>query len=148
MRKEEAVYWKSFILKTIEERLPKIEVSDLIGYEISEFEKHHMQTITGQQMLPQNVFRDFLQTFEKIPAIQEEIIRAQERISVWLERLPEESTIREVEGIFDGTMWETEYMWCPSMDIDSEGYAALNIEVDNEGYAHFTDDPIEDEEEI
>lgn len=47
---------------------------------------------------------------------------------------------KEVEQMFDGEMIDDAYMWLPSMDIDEDGYVALNIVVDNEGWAHFVDD--------
>ena len=49
----------------------------------------------------------------------------------------EEPTPQEVEQMFDGEMWDEEYMWLPSMDIDEDGYIPLNIDVDIFGYAHF-----------
>ena len=89
MTKEEAIYWKSFILRTIEERLPQIEVSDLEAYEISEFANKYMQTITGQQMLPQGVFREFLRIFAKIPEMQSEIAEAQVHVQEMIEHIDE-----------------------------------------------------------
>ena len=44
------------------------------------------------------------------------------------------------EQLFDGDMYDDDHMWLPSMDIDEQGYVALNIVVDNEGYAHFVND--------
>ena len=51
-----------------------------------------------------------------------------------------ECTKKQVEQLFDGDMYDDDYMWLPSMDIDEQGYVALNIVVDNEGYAHFVND--------
>ena len=53
----------------------------------------------------------------------------------------QECTQKQVEQIFDGLMWEgDEWMWCPSLDVDADGYAQLNVVVDEEGWAHFVDD--------
>lgn len=49
----------------------------------------------------------------------------------------EEPTTQEVEQMYDGEMWDEEYMWLPSMDIAEDGYIPLNIEMDIFGYAHF-----------
>ena len=89
MTKQEATYWKNFIIQIVEERLPQIELSDLESLQISEFEKKHMPTITGQQMLPQSVFREFLRVFSPISAIQGEILQAQEACVAMEERLQE-----------------------------------------------------------
>ena len=51
-----------------------------------------------------------------------------------------ECTKKQVEQLFDGDMYDDDHMWLPSMDIDEQGYVALNIVVDNEGYAHFVND--------
>lgn len=128
MTKQEAVYWKKFILKVIEEKLPTIKTSDEDAKAISEFAQHHMQTITGQQMLPQSVFRKFLEIFGHIPAIQEEINKAMEELDAWLHNLPEECTVAEIYAMFD------EYV-CP-LRLDADGYIVLTdlVTIDDEGY--------------
>lgn len=52
----------------------------------------------------------------------------------------QECTRKQVEQMFDGIMADENYMNLPSMDIDNEGYVALNISVDDEGYVHFEND--------
>ena len=47
---------------------------------------------------------------------------------------------KEVEQMFDGEMWDEDWMWCPSLDLDDEGYAQLNVVVDEDGWAHFVDE--------
>ena len=140
MTKQEALYWKNFIYRTIEERVPYVKVTTEEARVISDFASRFMVTITGQQYLPQGIFREFLDIFKNIPAIQEEIEIAQEEIRVFLEHLPEPCTKKEVEQIFDGIMWEDEYIWLPSADLDEEGFATLNVSIDEEGYGHFEDE--------
>ena len=52
----------------------------------------------------------------------------------------QECTQKQVEQIFDGLMWEEDWMWCPSVDVDADGYAQLNVVVDEDGWAHFVDE--------
>lgn len=49
----------------------------------------------------------------------------------------EEATKKEVEQMFDGFMVDETTMDLPSMDIDEQGYVALDIEVDEKGYVIF-----------
>lgn len=49
----------------------------------------------------------------------------------------EEATTKEVEQMFDGFMVDDITMDLPSMDIDEQGYVALDMEVDEEGYVKF-----------
>lgn len=140
MNKQEATYWKRFIIKTIEEKLSTIKTSDEDAIRISQFAEQHMQLITGQQMLPQRVFREFLELFAHIPEIQADIEHAQEIINDYLENLPVECSRQDVEQMFDGLMWDDDYMWLPSLTIDEEGYGQLDIEVDEDGYAHFIEE--------
>lgn len=96
MNKEEAKYWRSFIYRVIEEKLPTIETTDADAIRIKEFVDHHMSTITGQQMLPQRVFRDFVEIFSHIPALQAAIQEAQEDIQKAIEHL-DQTTFEYVE---------------------------------------------------
>lgn len=48
-----------------------------------------------------------------------------------------EATTKEVEQMFDGFMVDDTTMDLPSMDIDEQGYVALDIEVDKDGYVRF-----------
>lgn len=52
----------------------------------------------------------------------------------------EECTKQEIEQMFDGWMFDEESMSLPSMDIDGDGYVALDITVDNNGVAIFYND--------
>lgn len=74
MTPEEALYWKNYIDRVISEKLYLDEVSEKDARRISEFAKKYMQTITGQQFLPQGIFREFLELFASIPQLQEQLI--------------------------------------------------------------------------
>ncbi|MBQ6724038.1 MAG: hypothetical protein IJQ84_05950 [Paludibacteraceae bacterium] len=137
MTKEEAIYWKNYIDKVVSEKLDTLEVSDADAIRISDFAKRYMQVITGQQYVPQGLFREFLELFAKIPAIQEEIRQMQEGLAA---NMPESCTDKDLEQTLDGLMWDDEWMYLPSMDIDEDGFVALNIEIDANGWAHFVDD--------
>lgn len=137
MTKEEAIYWKNYIDKVVSERLDALEVSDADAIHISDFAKRYMQVMTGHQYVPQGLFREFLELFAKIPVIQDEIKQMQEELAA---SFPESCTDKEMEHTLDGLMWDEEWMWLPSMDIDEEGFIPLNIEIDEDGYAHFVDD--------
>ena len=128
MTKEEAIYWKRFIVKTIEERLPQVTVSDLDAARIRDFAKENMTLITGQQELPQTVFRKFLELFEKIPQMQEDIEKAQEEINEWLQYLPVECTVADVYAMFEE--------FVAPMVLDEEGYIVLTdlVRIDDEGW--------------
>lgn len=136
MTPEEALYWKNYIDRVISEKLYLDEVSEKDARRISEFAKKYMQTITGQQFLPQGIFREFLELFSSIPQLQEEIKQAQDEIYDTISGCDD----KDMEQLLDGLMWDEDYMWLPSMDIDEEGFVALNIEIDEEGWAHFVDE--------
>ena len=139
MNIEEATYWKNYIDMVINGRLDNIETSDADALKIVNFAHTHMQTINGQQMLPQGTFREFLNLFAHLPVLQKEIEEAQLEIFEWLENIPVECSTKEVEHMFDGEMVSDDSMWLPSMDIDTDGDVALNIIVDVNGNAYFVD---------
>lgn len=153
MTKQEAVYWKRFIEEMITERLPYYRVTDEEAQRISEFATHYMQTITGQQPLPQSVFRKFLEIFGSIPAIQEDILKAQAEISAWLEKLEDLATETNAtankEEILNAIAELNIFEECTVSDIykmfnefaapfvlDDEGYILVTnlVQVDDEGY--------------
>lgn len=77
---------------------------------------------------------------------QDDIVKTREAAEETLEIVKEleegtyiltECSKKEVEQMYDGEMWDEEYMWLPSMDIDDDGYIPLNIEMDIFGYANF-----------
>lgn len=119
MTRQEALYWKEFIEKIIDERVPLIKRTDVDERRISDFAQRFMATITGQQYLPQGVFREFLELFAGIPEIQEEIAQAQERINAWLENLPEECTESEIYAMWSER--ESDYPF----RMDAEGYLVV-----------------------
>lgn len=80
MSKEEAIYWKAFIIRVIEEKIPLIQTTEADAIRISEFAKNYMEVITGQQYVPQGLFREFLEIFSHIPQIQKDIEQAQAEI--------------------------------------------------------------------
>lgn len=161
MTEREAIYWKRYIYNVITEKINSLRVSDADAALVSSFIEHHMLTVSGQQMLPQSVFREFVMVFSRIPEMQEDIARAQEEITAWMDGLGDanekldalqaaldsfateplnECSKKQIEQMFDGEMWDADGLWLPSMDIDDEGGVALNIEVDDDGGAHFLDD--------
>ena len=140
MTQKEAVYWRNFIEKIIDEKVPYIKRSDVDSRKISDFAQRFMVTITGQQYLPQGIFRNFLSEFGDFPIVIDELKEAQEALNELIDGA--ECSTKEVECLFDGEMYEEseDYMWLPSMDIDDDGYVALNILIDDDGYANFVND--------
>ena len=136
MTTEEALYWKQYIDKTVAEKLSATSGTQQDALRIKQFAESHMQGITGQQLLPQATFRQFLEMFAHLPAIQEGIEQAQDEINETVSGC----TDKEMEQVLDGLMWDEDYMWLPSMDIDEEGFVELDFEIDENGWAHFVDE--------
>lgn len=132
MTKKEAIYWKKFIEKIINERLPLMTPGTEEAIAISQFASQHMATITGQQMLPQYVFREFLDLFANIPVIQERIEQAQAEIDEWLLNLPTECTEAEIYAMWDEEEPESK----KPLILDSDDYIVVTDSVvrDEDGY--------------
>ena len=137
LTEQEALYWKRYIDRVLTEKLNSLTVTEVEAARIREFADSYMGSVTGQQLLPQSVFRRFLEIFSGIPQMQEELAQAQQEIH---DAVLGGCTEKEMEQTLDGLMWDDEWMWLPSMDIDEEGFVALNIEIDEDGWAHFVDD--------
>lgn len=136
MTKEEAIYWKGYIDRQLTEKLERLTGVQVDSAKISGFADSYMQTVVGQEYLSQGLFREFLKIFAGIPQLQEEIKQAQDEINDTISGCDD----KDMEQLLDGLMWDEDYMWLPSMDIDEEGFVALNIEIDEEGWAHFVDE--------
>ena len=65
MTREERAYWYKQLKKMFEEWVATTTPEN-ISSDLSYFEDKHMQTITGQQPLPQDVFRVFLREYVPI----------------------------------------------------------------------------------
>lgn len=128
MTELEAVYWKRYIDKVLSEKLDGLSVSEHDALRISEFAERYMTLVTGQQMLPQAIFRQFLELFSHIPEIQEDIRKAQEEVAQMLLRLPEECTVEEIYEMFD--------MFVAPFYLDKDGYIVISrlVTKDKDGY--------------
>ena len=80
MTTEEALYWKGYIDNEIARKLATMNANQTDALRISRFANSYMQLITGQQFLPQGIFREFLEMFENIPALQGNIQEMQEKL--------------------------------------------------------------------
>lgn len=89
MNTEEALYWKNYIDRTVAEKLSVLNSSQQDAVLIRQFADSYMSGITGQQLLPQAVFRKFLEMFSNIPAMQGNIEQMQETLNETVENLRE-----------------------------------------------------------
>lgn len=89
MTAEEALYWKGYIDKIVTEKLAVLNSSQQDAIRIRQFAESYMGGITGQQLLPQSVFRKFLELFSHIPATQGNIEQMQETLNETVEQLRE-----------------------------------------------------------
>lgn len=89
MTTEEALYWKSYIDRVVAEKLSVLNSPQQDAVRIKEFAESYMRGITGQQLLPQGVFRQFLEMFAHIPAMQGNLEQIQTEINETLEGLQE-----------------------------------------------------------
>lgn len=81
MTSAEAIYWKTYIDRVVAEKLSMLNSSQQDAVRIRQFADSFMQGVNGQQLLPQSVFRQFVDTFAHIPTIQEDIEKMQESLS-------------------------------------------------------------------
>lgn len=81
MTSAEAIYWKTYIDRVVAEKLSMLNSSQQDAVRIRQFADSFMQGINGQQLLPQSVFRQFIDMFAHIPTIQEDIEKMQESLS-------------------------------------------------------------------
>lgn len=70
MTSEEAIYWKTYIDRVVAEKLSVLNNSQQDAVRIRQFADSFMQGINGQQLLPQSVFRQFIEMFAHIPAME------------------------------------------------------------------------------
>lgn len=89
MTAEEALYWKNYIDRTVADKLSMLNSSQQDAVRIRQFADSYMGGITGQQLLPQAVFRKFLEMFSNIPAMQGNIEQMQETLNETVENLRE-----------------------------------------------------------
>lgn len=101
MNTEEALYWKEYIDRVVAEKLSVLNSSQQDAIRIRQFAESHMRGITGQQLLPQAVFRQFLEMFANIPALQGNIQQMQESLNETVENLHEagEELAEQAENI-------------------------------------------------
>lgn len=81
MTSEEAIYWKTYIDRIVAEKLSVLNSSQQEAVRIRHFADSYMQCINGQQLLPQTVFRQFVEMFAHIPAMQESLEQMQESLT-------------------------------------------------------------------
>lgn len=142
MTPEEALYWKGYIDQLIADKCALGDSSYAKALEISRYADSYLELITGQQYLPQGVFREFLRLFADIPAQQEAL---NERIAWIKENLPfEECSEAEIYAMF-----EDEALHMNSLtEVDDDGYAIVpqNIPIDEEGYIRIAENISIDED--
>jgi hypothetical protein len=73
MTKAEATYWKEYIERVITSRLSTLTNVEIDAAQIRTFADRHMELITGQQLLPQTIFRIFVEEFAPISEWQEQL---------------------------------------------------------------------------
>lgn len=141
MNTEEALYWKGYIDKVVADKLATMDSSDAKALEISRFADSYMKLISGQQFLPQGVFREFLRLFGTIPDQQEKL---NERIAWLEENLPfEECTDEEIYDMFD--LWDG-YISLSSMVVDNNGWINVDsLELDDDDFVKAKENNIEND---
>lgn len=97
MTKAEATYWKEYIERVITSRLSTLTNVEIDAAQIRTFADRHMQLITGQQLLPQTIFRIFVEEFAPISEWQEQLRELMEEFNGPYVALTDE----EMDAIFE-----------------------------------------------